>query len=142
LNKKISTVWVAIAFLVLATTLFLLPGSSFPKQNWWTPFFKAIRVDKIVHAIIFFLLVYLWCKALHYRFQLVNRKHIFRFILVIFISYGVLIEFVQENFIDNRTFEGFDILADATGAVAGYILAFKRFIKKETPVETGVVNQN
>ena len=142
MNKKISTIWVAIAFFALATILFLLPGSSFPKQNWWTPFFKTIRVDKIVHAVIFFLLVYLWCKTIYYRTVIANRKKVFLFILIFFITYGVVVEFVQENFIENRSFEVYDILADAAGAVAGFLVAFRRFIKKETPVETGVVNQN
>ena len=127
---------------MLATILFLLPGSSFPKQNWLTPFFNFIGFDKWVHTTIFFVLVYLWCRASFHRTSLLARKKVFLFILLAFIAYGILIEFVQKEFIVNRSFELFDIAADTVGAVLGFIFAGKRFIKKETPVETGVVNQN
>ncbi len=133
---------VAFAFFVLATILFLLPGASFPKENWLTPFFRFIGFDKWVHATIFFVLVYLWSRASFHRTTLMARKKVFLFILFTFIAYGVLIEFVQKEFIVNRSFELLDIAADTGGAVLGFLFASRRFIKKETPVETGVVNQN
>ena len=133
---------VAFAFFVLATILFLLPGASFPKENWLTPFFKFIWFDKWVHATIFFVLVYLWCRASFHRTALLTRKKVFLFILLAFVAYGIVIEFVQKEFIVNRSFEFLDIVADTGGAVIGFIFASRRFIKKETPVETGVVNQN
>jgi hypothetical protein len=142
LNKKVSTLLVAFAFFVLATILFLLPGSSFPKQNWLTPILNFIWFDKWVHVSIFIALVYLWCRAFFHRISLVARKKNFLFILTLFIAYGIFIEFVQQRFILNRSFEVFDIVADTSGAVIGFVLASKRFINKETPVETGVVNQN
>ena len=133
---------VAFAFFVLATILFLLPGASFPKQNWLTPFFNFIGFDKWVHATIFFVLVYLWCRASFHRTALLTRKKVFLLILLAFIAYGILIEFIQKEFIVNRSFEVFDIAADTGGAVLGFMFASRRFKKRETPVETGVVNQN
>ena len=134
MNKKVSALLVAFAFFVLATILFLLPGASFPKQNWLTPFFNFIGFDKWVHATIFFVLVYLWCRAFSQRTTLLSRKKVFLFILFTFIAYGILIEFIQKEFIVNRSFEVFDIAADTGGAVLGFMFASRRFIKKERPL--------
>ena len=125
---------VAFAFFVLATILFLLPGASFPKQNWLTPFFNFIGFDKWVHAAIFFVLVYLWCRASFHRTALLTRKKVFLFILLAFVAYGITIEFVQKEFIVNRSFEFLDIAADTGGAVLGFMFASRRFIKKERPL--------
>ncbi len=130
MNKKASSLIVAIAFFVLATILFLLPGSAIPTPNWWTPFFKLIGFDKWVHTTIFFVLVYLWCRTIFLRTKGAKAKINFFLILTIFITYGILIEFVQQYFIENRTFEIFDIAADAGGAFIGYIVSLKRFLIK------------
>lgn len=42
------------------------------------------------------------------------------------IAYGVAMEFVQRDFVANRSFDIMDILADALGALLGF-LVIKRF---------------
>lgn len=54
----------------------------------------------------------------------------FVFIAVGGLCYGVLLEFVQHYFIPNRSFDPFDMLADATGALIAFLTASGRYIKK------------
>jgi VanZ family protein len=42
-----------------------------------------------------------------------------------FLVYGIAIEFIQRNFVPHRSFDFFDIVADAVGCVVGFIVAKK-----------------
>ena len=112
--------WVAITWLIFISILFVLPGSAFPKENLFT----RIHFDKWVHIGLFFILVYLWRSAYEGR----QMGSVF-FLLVFSLCYGVTVEFVQENWVPNRSFDIYDVLADLTGTVLGIItwnLAYKK----------------
>jgi len=49
---------------------------------------------------------------------------------MIWLSYGVMMEFVQLYFVKNRSFDTGDIIADAVGCVIGLIYSWGRYIKK------------
>src|SRR5215472_11086552 len=49
----------AIAWFVVTTILLTLPGSAFPKENW----FDKIWLDKWIHIALFGMLAFLWCRA-------------------------------------------------------------------------------
>jgi VanZ family protein len=57
-------------------------------------------------------------------------KTVFLWIGLLSLGYGVGMEFVQRDFISNRSFDEGDILADAVGCSLGVLSVFKRYIKK------------
>jgi VanZ family protein len=118
--------------------LLTLPGSAFPSQNWM----GMVHFDKVVHIGLFSLLTLLICHGL-YKTQLAGRMvrdtqvatrgvliRAFIITAVAVLFYGIIIEYVQRDFIPNRSFDSGDILADGVGAAAGALLSRYRFIKK------------
>lgn len=91
------------------------------------PKFTFHYKDKIVHFIFYFVFVYFWTKSLKNK----NENSI---VIILFFALviGVSIEFLQENFTDNRTFDWYDILANSIGAIASFMYV-KKFnaIKKQ-----------
>lgn len=116
--------WVAVSWLIFISILFVLPGSAFPKEN----FFTKIHFDKWVHIGLFFILVYLWRSA--YEGKPMGS---IIFILVFSLTYGFAVEFVQENWVPNRSFDLYDVLADMSGAVLGIII-WNLWYKKNKPL--------
>jgi VanZ family protein len=107
-----------IAFIV-ATVLFCLPGEDFPKEDW----FELISLDKLIHIGLFVTLVLLWCLPfIPIRKESSKLKALFIKIAFAFVLYGIAIEFVQDNFISNRTFGVDDMVADAIGCFIGLFL--------------------
>lgn len=104
----------AITWLLISTWLLTLPGSQLPKENW----LDKIGADKAVHLVMFMLLTGLWCLGL-------RKKKFFLTITLVGIAYGIAMEFVQRYCIPNRSFDSWDIVADAAGSVAGYFLAVR-----------------
>jgi VanZ family protein len=117
----------AIAVLIISTLLLTLPGSSFPKEDW----LSRIWFDKWVHIGMFMVLVILWCRAVFKKEILPGKlKLLFLFVEFLAIVYGVVIEFVQQNWVKNRSFDLGDIAADVVGAALGWIFSIGRYIKK------------
>jgi len=120
---RIKSFWPASIGLVLATTLFCLPGKEFPEQDW----FEKILLDKWIHVGLFTVLVALWCLPLINRISEMSRlRNLFIWITVGFIGYGIVIEFIQGNFIPYRTFGIDDMVADAIGCGIGLLFANKQ----------------
>ncbi len=128
MNKKNrNALPLAAVWLFVLTLLLILPGSSFPHENWMS----KISLDKWVHIFLFSVLVLLWVTGLGRRSP---DKFAFRKMAVIVclaaIVYGIMMEFVQKYWVPNRSFELLDILADTGGSLAGYFIAMGRYIKK------------
>lgn len=102
-------------FWTLFTILLLcLPGSMVPG----TGIFATKNLDKFVHVGLFASNVLLW--GWHYETTDRHTRSL-RFVFVaataIMITLGIVMEYVQLYFIPNRSFDGYDILADVIGAV-------------------------
>ncbi len=126
----IRSFWPAIFTFVLATFLFCLPGKKLPEQDW----LSFIHIDKWVHVGLFAVLVSFWCLPLIFRIP--DRKrtfNIFKWIALIAFGYGVLMEFVQENFIPFRTFGIDDMIADAIGCGIGLWFANDQLKRRTDP---------
>jgi VanZ family protein len=106
--KLLASCWFA-----LTTYLLVIPGDALPKTNLISiPYF-----DKLVHIGLFAILSALWLKSLK------NRSITIDLIVVLgTIAYGVAMEFVQRDFVANRSFDVMDIMADSVGAVLGFSL--------------------
>ena len=105
----------AIAWLAFTTFLLCIPGNNLPKVG----IFKIPELDKLVHVFIFGVLSFLFCKT-------TNKKKWFWLVASICTIYGVAMEFVQKNWILNRSFDEMDIVADALGS---FMALF--FLKKQ-----------
>ncbi len=118
---------VAISLLSLITILLCTPGAKFPKIGWQ----DKIWFDKWVHIALFMALVVAWCWFYSgKKEQSTNSKKTFITIAVVSLMYGIVMEIIQEQFIRNRSFEIPDIISDGVGALTGYFIAVKKYIKK------------
>lgn len=122
----------AIGWLLMVTFLLVLPGSAFPKETW----LSKIQFDKIVHIGVFAILVTLFCRAFYQKALTTKNSSIFILIAVVAIIYGLLMEFVQKNYVPNRSFDKGDLIADAIGAIAGYIFSRWLYLKSNHRLKT------
>jgi VanZ family protein len=125
--RKIQTIILpALLWLIVTTVLLCLPGSAFPKENW----FDKIWLDKWIHIGLFATMVFLWCRAAHLSDNPNKKVLIFSQIAVYVFLYGIVMEFVQHYFIPNRSFDLGDIIADGAGSGLGGFLSVRLYIKK------------
>ncbi len=81
-----------------------------------------IEIDKVVHTSVFFVLCWFSYRAFRYQSRFLSvQKYALVLALVLTALYGVTDE-IHQRFVPGRTFDYFDMLADATGAVAFAIL--------------------
>jgi len=96
-----------------------IPGKMLPNES------KTLipNLDKLVHATLFGGFVFLWSCYYASRKKINNNLN-WRItsLLIIACLYGVATELMQKYFIPNRDYDIYDIAADATGAVIGYII--------------------
>lgn len=116
----------AVCWFIISILLLTLPGSAFPKENW----LDKIWADKWIHIFLFGVLVWLWCFAFFKNTTKANLLQLFIVITICAIGYGVAMEFVQKNWVANRSFDMGDIMADAVGAVLGFIFCKRKYLKK------------
>ena len=105
LRKK----WLAAGWLILISILFCLPGSAFPRQSW----LDGLHLDKWVHVGFFALLVLAWLLAFRLPAAL---------LIGFALTYGILVEVVQHRWIANRSFDVWDVVADAAGIALGFYI--------------------
>ena len=125
---KLSSFYLAIAAFLVSFVLLVLPGDEFPKSK----LFDVKGLDKIVHTTMFFALTWLFCRPFRSSvFDSKGREKWFLQIMISLIVYGILMEFVQKYFVPFRSFELADIGVDSLGAITGYLVSRKMFIKRE-----------
>ena len=111
-----------ITWLVIILVLSFVHGNRIPEIE-----FTFFEIDKLVHFIIYFILAILMCFAFYS-----SKNEPFSKRIVIIVATGILlgyfIEVIQGNFIKNRFFDVFDILANSSGTILGSLL-FKRIMK-------------
>ena len=119
INIRLARV-LAMVWLVVISVLFFLPGSALPKEDW----LNKIYFDKWVHFGFFAVLVFLW------RFYFPANRRYPGILLFLAFIYGLSVEVIQHFFVENRSFDTGDLLADMLGGVLGIRLWNKRYIKK------------
>lgn len=137
MNKQLQTYfatkWPVIIWSVIIFLLLVVPPISIAKEKQ----IDFTHLDKVIHSILFAIQVVLW----GYYLQSKNRPvSVFRLNLAgaVFLSccYGILMEYVQ--LVVNRDFDVWDMLADAVGAIIGWLY----FLKKRDPGGNRGRNQN
>jgi len=106
----LSIVWALIIFGLCAT-----PGQYIPSISW----LDLLSIDKLVHAFIF----YVQCSALLVvRMQYQQANHFKWMYLVISITYGMMLEWMQATMFVNRSADWMDIAANSFGCLMGFWL--------------------
>jgi VanZ family protein len=104
-----------IVWLILIYILLTIPGTDLPQSG----FLDNIHFDKVVHIGLFAVLVFLF--SLPFKTNMGSNKNVFVFISFAAFTYGTLMEYVQKYWVDNRTFDVSDIIADGLGCLVGYL---------------------
>jgi VanZ family protein len=111
----------AVLFFIITVILLTLPGSSFPTSH----FFDIPYFDKWVHIGLFGILCFLFSFPIaQLTISNTKKKVWFWVILVLCITYGISLEFVQKYWVVNRSFDLLDMVADAIGSVFALILNY------------------
>ena len=129
MRKTRFTFTAAIGWFITSLVLLTLPGTAFPQEDW----LDKIWFDKWVHIGMFALLVILWCLVMRSLKKGISFRELilpFSIVAIIFLGYGIIMEFIQKYFIPYRSFDFGDIVADAVGCTGGLIFSIKRYIKK------------
>jgi VanZ family protein len=117
--------WPAIVWLIFIFIICLANGSHFPKNDW----LHGMHIDKIVHGIIYFIQFILFAKgSLYYANRTEVPARIVEGYLLICGIVGALIEYLQSNFSNNRTFDVWDMAANVVGAIIASFL-YERICK-------------
>ena len=114
-------IWWAITF-----WLFTLPGSKIPDID----LFHKLQVDKLVHIFLFVVLCFSFMFPFRYTgLSSKNKIRLFIALTLLFIGYGIAIEFIQRDYIENRSFDIGDIIADTVGCAIALAIVMKRWLK-------------
>jgi VanZ family protein len=114
----------AIIWFIITVILLTLPGTQFPD----TSAFKIPQQDKFIHFVVFFLIVFLFCRPFkNLEFSFTSKRTWFFSIALIGLIYGIAIEYIQKYYVANRSFELWDIVADGVGCFAAYFYSLKYF---------------
>lgn len=115
-----SLIWVIVIFILSS-----ISGNSLQS----IPKFNIPHFDKLVHFGMYFILtiIIIWDATQNKK----SSFKVFLFIVVFSISYGALMEFMQEHVFTKRSADLFDFLANSVGVLSGVFsfLIFHKFTK-------------
>lgn len=104
-------------WLSLTYTLLIFFISLIPLPNIIIPDFNLFQPDKLVHFVIYFIMLYLWLKSNSVK---ENKFRLKSLILVLFISF--FIETLQGTSFIKRHYELADLIANSVGIIFSYIV--------------------
>ena len=111
----------ATIFLFASIILLSLPGTSLPNAHW----LDIPQLDKLIHGILFCLLCWLFSYPITLKQIPSSRKKSWFWVVTLAgIGYGTAMEFVQKNWIPNRSFELLDIGADTFGCFLALTISY------------------
>lgn len=114
--------FIAVLYSCVISVLFFIPSPELPE-------IQVSSVDKIVHVLIYFMLINIW---LLYVFKKKNFHLESKWILLLLLSvlfYGIIIEILQGLFTISRSADIFDVAANFIGSLLG-IFFFKSIKNK------------
>jgi VanZ family protein len=116
--SKINIKYLIIIWIIVIFILSSIPGNDLQKL----PKFKIPHLDKIVHFVMYFTLQFLVLTEYYKNYtKKISFIKLLSFSLLISVSYGLLMEILQNYFFISRTGSLFDFLANTIGAILGSI---------------------
>jgi hypothetical protein len=124
----------AVVWSLIVLGLMCTPGKDLPDLGDWT---ELIKLDKWLHLLFFgmsafFFMLPLFQKNIPKR-QLQQR---FLKISIAICIWGFCTECIQHFWVEGRTFDPYDAVADAVGAILAYFLAKKYLLHNKNPAST------
>jgi len=117
LKRLLSKAPVPIAWTILIQVLLCLPGSTLPSGG----VFNIPQLDKIIHSLLFGGFTGLWCYYYFLRGKSPGSlKTIFFIVYLLAITNGIILEYVQRDYIPNRSFDEADIIVDVIASSIAY----------------------
>ncbi|MFT3826771.1 MAG: VanZ family protein [Chitinophagaceae bacterium] len=117
LIKLCSVVITPVSWTIFTVVLLCLPGSAIPDTDLW----GAPGLDKIVHVLLFGGIVLSW-GFYYYKLDNEQWRRSLWFAAGFTILLGIILEFVQRYLIVGRSFDSYDIVADAVGALTATVI--------------------
>lgn len=108
----------ALLWALIILILCAIPGRDIPHIS----FLELLSFDKFVHASVFFILAYLFIRGLKLQTQniyLKNQPYILA--AIVSITYGGLLEIMQEKMFSERYADILDFIANSIGTIAGAV---------------------
>lgn len=91
---------------------------------------KELEPDKWVHILLFLIMVLSWCWGwAGLNLSPLSKVLLFHVTAIVWLLYGVAMEFVQEYLKNGRSYDVKDMVADGIGCGIGLILALIFFRK-------------
>ena len=117
INRLLRKAFLPIAWTILIQVLLCLPGTTIPSGG----FFNIPQLDKIVHVILFGTFTGLWCYYYYLKGKSPGKLKIIFFIIYLLAAInGIVLEFIQLDYIPNRSFDQVDIIADVIASSIAY----------------------
>jgi VanZ family protein len=107
--------YVAVAFQLLVTVLMLIPTSG-------VSYMDIPQSDKFLHMVIYLILFVVWAFAWKVNPE---RKWLLWTLVVLLTIYGIVIELIQDKYIDSRTADFWDVMANSVGILFGMVVFYK-----------------
>lgn len=95
-----------------------MPGKHLPEAGFEVP-----HLDKYLHFVMFAILSFFFLLYRKSKVDSIENKEKIAIIMLIS-AFGLLIEFIQEFFIEDRYFDIWDVFANVLGAISGVMLMF------------------
>lgn len=97
-----------------------IPGTSIPSSK----LFDIPHFDKLVHAAVFAVFTFLLTYGLRMQQIIVLNKYPYTISLLVGVVYSMLTEWIQLRFVDSRSGELYDLIADLAGCLMGVLLYY------------------
>lgn len=107
----------ALIYSCAITILFFVPGRDLPQPQF-------SEADKLVHILLYFVLVNLWMVYLYVRNDYQFKKSWMPILLLSILLYGIIVEIFQGLFTISRSADIMDVAANLLGTLLG-IFFFK-----------------
>jgi hypothetical protein len=126
IRKLTSSILAPVGWTLLTVILLCLPGSAFPSKGLFN--LDIPYLDKIIHIILFGGIILFWCLYfLQKKDWNTNGRRTVLLVALFTIALGVCLEYIQLNYIPNRSFDKGDILANSLSAIVfGIFFYFRR----------------
>ena len=115
----------AVLYSIALTVIMLIPVNSGKTYD--------LPVDKVVHIGLNGLLAFLWLWFVNNKYLLTTKKVLFVFIACV--SYGIIIEILQETITYSRSGDFWDVVANTIGCMIAVVVYyfFNRNLKSKSP---------
>ena len=117
IRRILSYKFFPLCWTLLIVVLLCIPGSYVPG----TGIFGIQHLDKVVHIFLFGFNVLFWSWHYQGNGRALKLRNIYVVTMLLTITLGVVMEFIQMYFVPNRSFDGWDIVADIGGAILAWL---------------------